>query len=487
MNFAFQSTFRLKETRLLIWGSALSFVALFYNSGHIGINLSLFALLILFLQIRSKPLLISNNIYRILAGATLITALSNAWFGNTGNIWWLIICLLLTSATYHYPEDSLLLSETKITLGAVCSPFVSFAKQISKMDEEDGHLENNSFSRFILIYVLPSIVTLIFIWLYSSNNRIFGNWIREITIHIHLDILTTLFLGLIFSSICWQLFYPKELSNFDRSLKNHFNPGEQERYNELFASDSVHYKAGSVLFFMLNVSLIFYLVADLILIGHPEEGGNLSAQVHDNIGVIIFSVILATGLILFFFRKDFSSISKKRRLFVQAVGWIFLNLLLVFTTSLRNYHYVSELGLTVKRIGVYVYLLLTIIGLILALAKLYRRKTNAFLFRNFYLGIVIVLSINSVVDWGSIITKYNLNLAGEQKTTPDINYLLQFSPRSLPGILDYNSTHASGISERDSTLEDRIERSRKQALNYSPDIRAAVLSELWYKNELLER
>lgn len=111
---------------------------------------------------------------------------------------------------------------------------------------------------------------------------------------------------------------------------------------------------------------------------------------------------------MFYFKSTFNFDEKAGLLKKLAYLWIFLNVLLIVSAFIKNTEYVSSLGLTYKRIGVYVFLCLSLLGLFVTFWKIYFRKTNAFLLstllRSFFLTFVILSWIN--FSW--IITKYNI-------------------------------------------------------------------------------
>ena len=70
----------------------------------------------------------------------------------------------------------------------------------------------------------------------------------------------------------------------------------------------------------------------------------------------------------------------------------------------------SFFGLTYKRLGVYAFLILAIIGLLISFIKITKQKTNAFLFNQmiwYFYGTILLCSF---VNWGNIITHYNISV-----------------------------------------------------------------------------
>jgi hypothetical protein len=101
---------------------------------------------------------------------------------------------------------------------------------------------------------------------------------------------------------------------------------------------------------------------------------------------------------------------------------------MLISTALRNGMYIHEYGLTYKRIGVYVYLTLTLIGLSSIVIKIFKQKTNNYLFRTNGWLFYTVLIFACFFDWDGIITNFNINSI--KKVEKD--YLVCLSYATLP-------------------------------------------------------
>ncbi len=93
----------------------------------------------------------------------------------------------------------------------------------------------------------------------------------------------------------------------------------------------------------------------------PEEV-TYTEFVHQGVNVLIISVVLAIAMVMYFFRGNLNFLSNSQRLTYAAYVWIVQNAVLMVATAVKNTEYIERFGLTHKRIGVYVYLLLTLIG-----------------------------------------------------------------------------------------------------------------------------
>ncbi|MBL0192471.1 MAG: DUF4173 domain-containing protein [Saprospiraceae bacterium] len=166
---------------------------------------------------------------------------------------------------------------------------------------------------------------------------------------------------------------------------------------------------------MLNIVIIVLLV----LYNQEVRSQTLSEDLHQHVNTIIFSIIMAIFLIMFYFQGSFNFISRGRYLRSQAYIWLGLNSLLVVSAFARNFLYISTFGLTFKRIGVIIFLILCLTGLVFTAYKIMKKKTNFFLINNMFYVCFFVFIITSLINWSSIVTKYNI----KYESKPDWEYL----------------------------------------------------------------
>jgi len=162
------------------------------------------------------------------------------------------------------------------------------------------------------------------------------------------------------------------------------------------------------------------------------EGMTLSEYLHQGTTTLIISIVLAILIILFYFRGYINFSEKNKSIKWLAFIWLLQNVLMLVSTGYRNLLYVSEYNLTYKRLGIFIWLILTLIGLITTIYKLYGKKTNLYLFKAngwaFYLFFVLFACFN----WDLVITKFNIR----NSVNVDKNYLVELSaPATLPDLL----------------------------------------------------
>jgi hypothetical protein len=140
-------------------------------------------------------------------------------------------------------------------------------------------------------------------------------------------------------------------------------------------------------------------------------------------------------VLLFFFRGNLNFYKRNKWLRYGAYGWIAQNAILVISVLLRDYYYITHMGLAYKRIGVLVFLLMVLMGLITVFIKIHQRKTVYYLWRvNGWFAVVLLVTA-SCVHWDETIAGYNL--AHKNSIPIDVKFLLTLSDKTLP-LLDKN-------------------------------------------------
>jgi hypothetical protein len=157
---------------------------------------------------------------------------------------------------------------------------------------------------------------------------------------------------------------------------------------------------------------------------------NLSAYVHEGAGLLIFSILLAMLLLLFYFRGNLNFYKKNQWLRYGTYAWLLQNAVLVFSVLLRDYYYIAHFGLAYKRMGVLVFLLLVLAGLVTVFIKIQQLKTTYYLLRvNAWFAFTILVAA-SCLHWDEMIAQYNLS---RKATIPlDVKFLLTLSDKTLP-------------------------------------------------------
>ncbi|MFC7667801.1 DUF4173 domain-containing protein [Hymenobacter humi] len=165
----------------------------------------------------------------------------------------------------------------------------------------------------------------------------------------------------------------------------------------------------------------------------PKPGFDLTQFVHEGTYVLIFSILLAMGIVLWFFRRNLNFYQPGLPwLRWGATVWVLQNVVLAVSVGLRNYYYILHSGLAYKRIGVCFFLLLVFFGLGTVLLKIWQRRSAYSLVRLNSLAAYVVLLMLAAGNWEVWIASYNLQ---SRFRSIDIGFLLDMPGRVLPTLV----------------------------------------------------
>jgi hypothetical protein len=196
------------------------------------------------------------------------------------------------------------------------------------------------------------------------------------------------------------------------------------------------YLAALAVFGLVNVLLLLVNIIDInwLWFGFvPGPKFNLTQFVHEGTYVLILSILLAMGIVLWFFRRNLNFYAPGlTALRWGATVWVVQNAILAVSVGLRNYYYILHCGLAYKRIGVYGFLLLTFFGLATVLLKIWQRRSAYSLVRLNAVAVYAVLLLLAAGNWEVWIARYNLQ---SRFRSIDIGFLLDMPGRVLPTLL----------------------------------------------------
>ncbi|MET4074888.1 DUF4173 domain-containing protein [Hymenobacter sp. UYCo722] len=169
----------------------------------------------------------------------------------------------------------------------------------------------------------------------------------------------------------------------------------------------------------------------------PGPGFDLAQFVHEGTYVLIFSILLAMGIVLWFFRRNLNFYAPGLRVLRWgATVWVLQNAVLAVSVGLRNYYYILNSGVAYKRIGVCFFLLLVFFGLATVLGKIWQQRSAYSLVRLNSLALYAVLLLLAAGNWEVWMTEYNLQ---PRFRSVDIGFLLDMPDRTLPTLLAHRA------------------------------------------------
>ncbi|MCW3083052.1 MAG: hypothetical protein JWP12_418 [Bacteroidetes bacterium] len=441
----------MKKNDVILIVSIILYSFLFYEQSA-GINFLLFnAGLITLLIIRDKNVYRQKN-WQLAAAGSLISATCITLYANGLSVTANIISLCALSAYSFRPKTSIITSIC-FSFASIIGSFVFMILDIIHRASKPVVINDKkqSGSKW-LIYSISFVIVLVFFLLYKSSNPLFDNFTKNInfdfiSLRWVVFTLSGLFLlyGFFYHKVIRIISEREEAKPNDLLLENSSN---KSIFNLSVENEN---RSGVVLLVSLNILLLLVnlLDANFMFINSTLPSGLTYSQfVHQGTGTLILSIIIAISIILYYFRSGLNFYSGNKQLKMLAYAWVFQNIFMICSTAFRNNLYIAEYSLTYKRIGVYVWLLLALIGLLTTFVKIFRVKSNWYLFRSngwlFYAALVI----SCVFNWDVIVADYNIASAAKNNKAIDKFYLLDLSDKILPQLLSLENWDKNKKSEK---------------------------------------
>jgi len=401
---------------------ALCFSLLFYKQDF-GLNILLFAALTFILLWLLRPTAFKHRetywagIGYLLSAVFVFTTASTLAIVTHGFAFIIFIGSIQTSG------NSILIKGVNglYNLSMGSAHFFFSKKETPEIERANQQAVRGGF--ILLTVVLTVLFVILFSWLYAKANPVFKTWLDTIDLSfINFGWLCFTFMGFF---LIKNLIAPVTLDTLtvaEKELPQTIVPSKKGIRPALLKKE--HF-LGCALIGALNLLILLFLITDITYLWQNplEQVASLSKAVHEGINALIGSILIAITLLLVLFRGDLNFYKQNVTLKKLSFLWIGLNILLILLTAYKNGLYISGYGLTYKRIGVFIYLLLCISGLISSAIKISHLKNVYYLIRfNIAVGFVVLLLVSSF-NWDRSITHYNLN----QLEQPDFSYLTSLS------------------------------------------------------------
>ncbi|SDH75943.1 DUF4153 domain-containing protein [Winogradskyella thalassocola] len=409
--------------KLILFIAALLFSTLFYNQ-TIGLNLFLFSILtvvILFINNKSQFKNRKTQIYTI---AYLITGLTIFFHSSTLSVIANLVAFFTLIGQLSETKSSIYVSWLNGLYTTIAGFFHrNFAIVESKTNSEDTKEKIDiDYLHWVKIILIPAVIVITFIALYKEGNPVFSNLIEKIDFgFINIQWILMAGLGYYLFNNIYAPIEVEPATEIDLQTENSLHKTEAFSIPKLKQENQL----GVVLITLLNALIVMYLITDITFLTTQQDisASVYSAQVHSGINALIASILIAIMILLYVFRGNLNFYEQNTTLKRLAFTWIILNILLVLSIVFKNAQYIYNFGLTYKRIGVVIYLLLATIGLVTTLLKINSAKNNWFLFRVNTQAAFIILVVSSTINWDYHITNYNFNYAKSM----DYNYVIGLS------------------------------------------------------------
>jgi hypothetical protein len=417
----------------------LLFVYLFKGQ-QAGVNVLIFNVIIIVILVWSGRLQRTNRLQLLLAAGAMVSSLAVLLYGSvmamSGNVFSLVLLTGLLAST----ETRLLVNGFAASaFAAVSAPFNYLLSLNAFTGQRAG---GRKLMRFVLIFLIPVIILMVFISIYASASPYFNKLTGGLLEHLA-DFMTYLS-EFIDPSAFWLfvaglLIIVAFLFGGAWKMLVFFNEGEgmnlirkKKSFSGRFTTLRYEYRSGVVLLIMLNLVLAVMNVLDIwnVWLFFEWNGDYLKQFVHEGTWMLIFSILISIAIVLYYFRANLNFYPKRKLLLNLAVLWLAQNALLVISVGIRNMWYIHHFNLAYKRIGVYAFLLLTLFGIVTVFFKIRQRKTHQYLFHYNGLATYTILICLGLFNWDKLIAAYNVNHASRAFFHPE--FMIRLNSTSLP-------------------------------------------------------
>lgn len=416
------------KTHHYIFLSTFLFVVLFYNES-IGLNLGILGLIYSISIFAKTPSNHRTNLFYFLFGTSVLSSFAWAWFGDFSSFLALVISLLMLSFRSKQTKlKTFMVFPVFITnfFTAICRVF-SFEEWIPKGST------SGLWQKILAFVLIPLIFVVVFFAIYSAGSDSFAAVFNHINFDFNVwEILCLSVLGFFIAFNYYNFIVERVIYKNNHVLSNEFSsPQKEVKSTFSFLDFDAERTSGVVSLLLLNVMLIFFIgTYTFEQFYQTEKSPNyMSEETHNRVEAVIGSIVMAIVVILFYFKSSFNFDAKNIWLKRLAKLWIVLNLVLIVVTAVKNTEYLILHAFTYKKLGVYAFLLLSAIGLVVTFIKIQRKKTNAFLFNSMLWAFYGMVLVCSYVNWGGIMTAQNIK---RKDFAIDFHrYSVSFSDRQL--------------------------------------------------------
>lgn len=419
------------KTHHYIFLSTIAFIVLFYNE-NVGLNLGILGVLYSVLTLIKTPDRNCSKTFFLLFATSILSSIAFAWFGDFSSFLALVVSLLLLS---FWSKNRRMKSLFLVPVFVI--NFFTFFCRVFSFHEWFPKTENSGFWKKMVAFILiPFFFVAVFFGIYATGSDHFANVFNGSELDI--DLWQIFCLGVLGFFIAFNFFnfvVEKQIYQQNYVLDNEFKTENKMQKPTFSFLDLDSERMGGVISFIcLNILLIFFIVTYNYeqFYEISKTTIQLGEETHERVDAVILSIIMAIVVIMLYFKGGFNFDKEARTLKILAKIWLFLNSILIISAVVKNAEYITNMGFTYKKLGVYAFLLLSLIGLVLTIIKIQYKKRNAFLFNSMswcFYGMVLVCSY---INWGGIITSQNMK-------RPDfaINYHLKSIRFSEKYLLKY--------------------------------------------------
>jgi len=463
--------------------SVVLFYNVFWHASAFDINLISFGLFSMASMIFINKEVLKRPIIQHLSIIVFLSAIAVVLSGSGFSKTIFFFSFFFFVAAYNFQKlKTIVFLPLAFLIGAAVSPFRAiytiYVDYKSVKTTKKGYKKSSKF----LIYTIPVLVLFLFMILFSYANPKFAELVHSIFIPIKkffrafIELFEVGKIALIIFGLFWAfMFYlSSSMSDIIGLTDNWTIDIIRDRSKKIFKTQKIvalknEYKATLFLAITMNVMLLCLNFLDIswVWFGFTPVEQELSNFVHEGTYMLIISVLITFGIIMYIFRRNQNFYPKANVLKKVSYFWLAQVAILLVSVIIKNCHYISYYGLTSKRIGVFVFLLVIIVTLFVVLYKLWKNKSAFYVIsQSAKLGL-LTLVIVSFINWDCVVVRYNLET--EYQAEIDYNYLLSFSNKTSYILLEHKDMFEDNSHERIDYKVKSFEKwyDRKQGFSFS--------------------
>ncbi|MFT3917882.1 DUF4173 domain-containing protein [Cloacibacterium sp.] len=442
----------MKKHHLIFLITAL-FVILFYEQNP-GLNIGILGIVVSVLTYFNTEESYKTKTFLMLFVMSILSSFAFAWYGDF--VSFLAIFASLFILGFKSKNNDL---KSIFVIPVFAINFMTFIYRVFQFEQWFPLRKTESFWQKILAVILiPALLLLIFFGIYTKGSSHFASFFSDYELDINLwEVIVFAVMGFFLSFNFFNFQIYEFISKQNHYLNNNFsNEDKISKPTYDFLDLNSERLSGIVSFLGLNILLLFFIVTFNYeqFVELPKATANqLAEETHERVGAVIASIVMAIVVIMFYFKGSFNFDKNAKWLKILAQIWVFLNGVLVLSAFAKNTEYVVNLGLTYKRLGVYAFLLLSIIGLVFTFIKIQKKKTNAFLFNQMFWYVYGTILMCSFVNWGNLATIYNIeNNKGDFEFLYSLHYNDTILNEKFPEEMNERVNYEKAMNDKESFL-----------------------------------
>ncbi len=394
------------KTHHYIFLTTILFVILFYDQ-NVGLNLGIIGLVYAILTFFRTPKKNRTKTFVLLFAASILSGAAFAWYGDFPSFLAVAASLLMLGYRSRNRKMKILL----LIPVFVTNCFTSIVRILNLDDWLPKRNVPGLWQKTLAFVLIPVTLIAVFFGIYAAGSNHFANLFTNIELDINFwQLVAMIVLGFFIAFNYWNFAVERFIYKSNRILDNDFKQEVVQKPTYSFLDLDAERMSGVISLFALNILLVFFIITYNYeqFYESVKTPVQLSEETHERVNSVIMSIIMSILVMLFYFKSGFNFDPKARFMKILAKIWILLNAVLILSAMIKNSEYIINHGFTYKRLGVYAFLILSLIGLVLTFVKIQFRKRNAFLFNTMAWFVYGTVLICSYINWGGIITAENM-------------------------------------------------------------------------------